>query len=94
VAEIGDVIEMHLRKIGLLDVEQLDEHQKAFIEQKKAELARQMDPGVPANEEAQPATGPSAYPDGALLCDKCQTKAMIQMDGCMTCLNCGESKCG
>jgi hypothetical protein len=28
------------------------------------------------------------------LCGKCNTKAMIQMDGCMTCLNCGDSKCG
>jgi hypothetical protein len=94
VAEIGDVIEMHLRKIGLLDEQQLDEHQRAFIEQKKAEFQRQMDPGTPANEDKKPAVGKSSYPDGAQLCDKCQTKAMIQMDGCMTCLNCGDSKCG
>jgi hypothetical protein len=94
VAEIGDVIEMHLRKIGLLDEQQLDEHQRAFIEQKKAEFQRQMDPGTPANEDKQPATGKSLYPEGAQLCDKCNTKAMIQMDGCMTCLNCGDSKCG
>jgi hypothetical protein len=94
VAEIGDVIEMHLRKIGLLDEQQLDEHQRAFIEQKKAEFQRQMDPGTPANEDKKPAVGKSQYPDGAQLCDKCNTKAMIQMDGCMTCLNCGDSKCG
>ena len=35
----------------------------------------------------------SEFPEGAQLCKKCNTKAMIQMDGCMTCLNCGESKC-
>ena len=34
------------------------------------------------------------FPDGAQLCVKCHTKAAIQMDGCLTCLNCGESKCG
>lgn len=93
VAEIGDVIEMHLRKIGLLADDQLDEHQRAFIEQKKAELARQSDPGSPANEDQQPASGGPSYPEGALLCSKCNTKAMVQMDGCMTCLNCGESQC-
>ena len=94
VAEIGDVIETHLRKIGMLEPEALDEHQKAFIEQKKAELARNTNPGNPANEDKQPSTGPSAYPPGASLCGKCNTVAMIQMDGCMTCLNCGDSKCG
>ncbi|MEE2799495.1 MAG: NrdJb, partial [Pseudomonadota bacterium] len=25
---------------------------------------------------------------------KCHTKAAIQMDGCLTCLACGDSKCG
>jgi hypothetical protein len=38
--------------------------------------------------------GRGSYPEGALLCGKCNTKAMIQMDGCMTCLSCGESQCG
>lgn len=94
VAEIGDVIETHLRKIGMIEAEVLDEHQKAFIEQKKAELVRKTDPGVAANEEKAPATSGSTYPEGATLCGKCNTVAMIQMDGCMTCLNCGESKCG
>ena len=36
----------------------------------------------------------SGFPDKAVLCSKCSTKAMVLMDGCMTCLNCGESKCG
>ncbi len=33
-------------------------------------------------------------PDSAELCPKCQTKAVVLLDGCMTCLHCGESKCG
>jgi hypothetical protein len=28
------------------------------------------------------------------LCSKCNVKALILMDGCMTCTNCGDSKCG
>ena len=36
----------------------------------------------------------SSYPPEATLCPKCQTKAVILMDGCATCLNCGDSKCG
>jgi hypothetical protein len=85
VAEIGDVIETHLRSIGLLDEQQLDEHQRAYIEQKRAELERQS----PATTTAD-----DAYPAGAQICGKCNTQAMIQMDNCLTCLSCGESKCG
>jgi hypothetical protein len=96
VAEIGDVLEAHLRKIGLLEAEQLDEHQRKFIEQKKAEFERQMNPGRPANEDAsqvaQTEQG-AAYPASAQLCGKCSTKAVVQMDGCMTCLSCGDSQC-
>ncbi len=33
------------------------------------------------------------FPSDAGICGKCQTKAAIIMDGCLTCLNCGESKC-
>ena len=36
----------------------------------------------------------SSYPPEATLCPKCNTKAVILMDGCATCLNCGDSKCG
>ena len=34
------------------------------------------------------------FPESAMLCGKCNTKAVVQMDGCMTCLSCGYSKCG
>ncbi|MCG5548233.1 NrdJb [Halorhodospira halochloris] len=89
VAEIGDVIETHLRSIGMLDPEGLDEHQRRFIAQKRAEI----EGGGPAANNGDGERG-SAFPEGAQLCNKCQTKAMVDMDGCLTCLNCGESKCG
>ena len=86
VAEIGDAIECHMKMIGLLKSDDLDEHQKKLIEEKRAQYE--------ANSKSSEAKGPSDFPEGAQLCGKCNTKAMIQMDGCMTCLNCGDSKCG
>ena len=87
VAEIGDAIECHLRMIGLLKNDDLDEHQKALIAAKRAEYE-----GV-ANKEAESQDN-GDFPAGAQLCAKCNTKAAILMDGCVTCLNCGDSKCG
>ena len=86
VAEIGDAIECHLRIIGLLKDDSLDEHQKKLIEEKRA----QYQATIVAAEKPEA----SDFPDGAHLCKRCQTKAVIMMDGCMTCLNCGDSKCG
>lgn len=86
VAEIGDVIEAHMRTIGLLKDEGPSEQQKRLIEEKRA----QYEAGVRATEDA----GAQTFPEEATLCGKCQTKAVILMDGCLTCLNCGESKCG
>jgi hypothetical protein len=88
VGEIGDVIETHLKTIGLLKGDELDEHQQKLIADKRAQYEATRATPQPAADDD------SAFPDGAELCLKCQTKAMIQMDGCLTCLNCGESKCG
>ena len=84
VAEIGDVLESHLRMIGLLKSDGPDEYQKKFIEEKRTEHAQRL-------SDMNDSQGD--YPDSAELCKKCLTKAMIMMDGCLTCLNCGESKC-
>ena len=88
VAEIGDAIECHLRMIGMLTDDGLDEHQKKLIAEKKA----QFDSTVKLTEDSS--EGSSEFPPSAQLCGKCSTKAVIKMDGCMTCLNCGDSKCG
>jgi len=86
VAEIGDAIECHLRMIGMLKDDSLDEHQKKLVAEKRA----QYESAVARTEGASEGD----FPPGAQLCNKCNTKAMIQMDGCLTCLNCGDSKCG
>ena len=86
VAEIGDAIECHMRMIGLLKDDGLDEHQKKLVAEKRAQFE-----AATATVESKES---SDFPEGSQLCTKCQTKAAIQMDGCLTCLNCGESKCG
>ena len=87
VAEIGEVLETHMKKFGLIETEELSDAHKALIEEKRAALV-----GGAANaEDPGEAAG---YPPGAQLCKKCNTQAVVQMDGCMTCLACGDSKCG
>jgi len=85
VAEIGDVLESHLCMIGMMKDEGLDEHQKKLIKEKREEYESTL--------KGAEASSPDDFPDGAILCHKCSTKAVIKMDGCLTCLNCGESKC-
>ena len=89
VAEIGDAIETHLQTIGLIEHSEPDHHQRALIEDKKAELAARDKIRVGAG-----AVQLDEYPESAQLCTKCHTKAVIRMDGCNTCLSCGDSKCG
>ena len=86
IAELGHIVERHLIMIGMMASPELDEGQKQLIAEKRA-----------AYEEAQKQTdafSTSDYPEGAQLCAKCNTTAVIMMDGCMTCLSCGDSKCG
>ncbi len=87
VAEIGDAIESHMRMTGFLKDETLDEHQQKLVNSKRAEYEAQQQSCDDSDEKGD-------FPPGAQLCAKCQTKATILMDGCMTCLNCGDSKCG
>jgi hypothetical protein len=72
VAEIGDVIETHLRSIGLLG-------------------PARVRPAATATDEGGANDG---VPGDALHCSHCFAKAVVALDNCQTCLNCGESKCG
>lgn len=86
IAELGHVIEKHLQMIGMLRPVGLDEHQRKLVDAKRAEFE--------ARQKQQDAFSKSHFPEGAQLCNKCSTAAVVMMDGCMTCLNCGDSKCG
>lgn len=88
VAEIGDAIECHMRMIGLLKDDGLSDHQKQILAEKREQFEKS------SKQVEDNAAADSGFPDGAQLCGKCQTKAVIKMDGCMTCLSCGDSKCG
>lgn len=86
VAEIGECLETHMKSIGLIETPEISDHQRKIMDEKRAEFEKKT---APAAGKAE-----TSFPPGSQLCNKCMTKAMILMDGCMTCLNCGESKCG
>ena len=86
IAELGYIVEKHLIAIGLMAKPELDDGQRKLIEEKRAEFE--------AAGKQQDAFSKDEYPEGAQLCVKCNTLAVVMMDGCMTCLACGESKCG
>ena len=123
VAELGYVIETHLKMIGLLHDPEMSPEQRSLIAEKRAvydarakkksrvsdtasatsteDPSSRRTPGPSASapdaiaEAAMPSidTAP-AFPPGATMCHKCNTNAVIVMDGCATCLSCGYSKCG
>lgn len=70
VAEIGECIERHLIKIGMIEPEEVPPELM-----KKREIAAQ-------NQTV------------GSLCPKCGQLAVVLLDGCETCLDCGYSKCG
>jgi len=49
---------------------------------------------APAAQANPPEESAGAFPPGAAMCGKCNTQALVLLDGCQTCLNCGYSKCG
>lgn len=87
VAELGDAIEVHMKMIGMIVDDELDEHQQKLVAEKRAQFEAEQ-------KNAACDDAASDFPAGSQLCNKCSTKAVIKMDGCMTCLNCGDSKCG
>jgi len=86
IAELGYIVEKHLIMIGLMAKPELDAAQKQLIAAKRAEFEE--------SRKQKDAFSENNYPDGAQLCKKCSTAAVIKMDGCQTCLACGDSKCG
>ncbi|HAC27141.1 MAG TPA: NrdJb [Marinobacter hydrocarbonoclasticus] len=83
VADLGAVIEKHLKAIGMIQDEEMSEHTRQILNEKRIEFEAQQ----------KTETAASNYPAHATVCSKCHTKAVIKMDGCDTCLQCGASKC-
>ena len=100
VAEIGSAVEEHLKMIGMIVDPDLSDAQKALIAEKRAAYESKKKSAEPVGKpsgdvSATPATaGDASFPATATLCHKCNTKSLVLMDGCQTCLNCGYSKCG
>ena len=86
IAELGHIVEKHLVEIGLLKRPDLSNEQRKMIADKRAEFD--------ARASQKDAFAKGSFPEGAQLCGKCNTAAAVMLDGCMTCLNCGYSKCG
>ena len=86
VAEIGYVVERHLQTIGVMQKPGMDESQRLLVEAKRKEWERHKQQDAFAQIELSPRARSSA--------SKCNTAAVVMMDGCMTCLSCGDSKCG
>jgi hypothetical protein len=83
VADMGAVIEKHMKAIGLIKDEELSEHAQAILAEKRIQFESQ---GKTSKEDGQ-------FPASATLCGKCSTKAVIHTDGCDSCLSCGASTC-
>jgi hypothetical protein len=119
VAELGAIVEDHLKSIGMIHDPEMSPAQRALIAEKRhayeqrskknsdvsfspspAPAGEGRDGGAFATNMEDPAediavTGDgTSFPPSASMCHKCSTKAVVIMDGCATCLNCGYSKCG
>jgi hypothetical protein len=101
VAEIGSVVEQHMKNIGMLHDPEMDEATRQLIADKRAAYEAagakknaEVSVAAPAASDSKSQLNASGFPPGATLCQKCNTQALVLMDGCQTCLNCGYSKCG
>ncbi|KRA82090.1 NrdJb [Lysobacter sp. Root667] len=109
VAEMGAIVEDHLKSIGMMHDPEMSDAQRALIAEKRSAYEQRskknsdVDPvGVAApavtgeggHEDIEVTGEGVSFPPSATMCHKCSTKAVVIMDGCATCLNCGYSKCG
>jgi len=82
VAHIGLILKEHMYSIGLMKKVGLSKDQKALVAEKRAALS------------SMTVAEGDGFPASAVVCKKCNHKAAVMMDNCLTCLNCGDGKCG
>ncbi|NZA25074.1 NrdJb [Luteimonas sp. SJ-92] len=108
VAELGNIVEDHLKSIGMMHDPEMSDTTRALIAEKRRQFEAQSKKNAEISDRAAAAPEPTddhpediavtgegaSFPPSATMCHKCSTKAVVLMDGCATCLNCGYSKCG
>ena len=109
VAELGAIVEDHLKSIGLMHDPDMSPAQRALIAEKRAAYEQRSkknsdispgiggvmaDPVADRDDDIEVTGDGASFPPSATMCFKCNTQAVVIMDGCATCLNCGYSKCG
>ena len=109
VAELGAIVEDHLKSIGLMHDPDMSPAQRALIAEKRAAYEQrskknpEIGPGLGGvmaetvadrGEDIEVTGDGASFPPSATMCFKCNNQAVVIMDGCATCLNCGYSKCG
>ena len=85
VAEIGSVIEEQMKHIGMIQLEQRPAYLQQILDEKRAEYERKT---TPKNGSAE-----DSFPPMSQLYKVCHVSVVIMLDGCLTCLNCGDSTC-
>ncbi len=106
IAEIGEIIERHLMSIGMIQPKDgFTDAQRELLSEKRSQYESRNAENVPVEDSGVEAKAgangraptsdadSSPFPAGATLCAKCHTAAVVVLDGCRTCLNCGDSKC-
>ena len=109
VAELGSIVEDHLKSIGLMHDPDMSPAQRALIAEKRAAYEQRSkknsdispgiggvmaDPVADRDQDIEITGDGASFPPSATMCFKCNNQAVVIMDGCATCLNCGYSKCG
>lgn len=101
VSAIADTIAYHVEKtcgVAAQKIE-LSNEAKAIIEEKKAEYLKSHNATITATEVSNNVDNgvdsEDACMPNAMDCPKCKVRnAVIKLDGCLTCVSCGDSKCG
>jgi hypothetical protein len=93
VSAIADTIAYHVEKTCGVVIKEinLSSETKEIIEEKKAKYLK----NHTSNTVPTEVTNEDAGMPNAMDCPKCKVRnAVIKLDGCLTCVSCGDSKCG
>ena len=97
VSQVGGVIKEHLEELKRNERNKIDECESETYPPGMREPHQPLWGRGGLYEERKQWLNPeesSPYPPNSTLCLQCNHRAVVVLDGCKTCLGCGESKCG